>query len=51
MILCTLNTHTAVDLGYTLWAPESLNNMILNACTMDTHTAVHPGNTLWAPDV
>ena len=44
---CTVDTHTAVDPGYTLRAPE----VILNACSLDTHTAVDPGYTLWAPDV
>ena len=49
---CTLDTHTAVHSGNTLWAPDVFKlYMILNTCTLDTHTAVAPGYTLWAPDV
>ena len=49
---CTLDTHTAVHSGNTLWAPDVFKlYMIMNTCTLDTHTAVAPGYTLWAPDV
>ena len=43
---CTMDIHTAVDPGYTLWAPD-----IFNTCTLDTHTTVHPGYAFWAPAV
>ena len=45
--ICTLDTHTAVDPGSTIWAPD----VILNACSLDTHTAVDPGYNFWTPDV
>ena len=46
---CTMDIHTAVDPGYTLW-PQMSSNYIFNTCNLDKHTTVDPGYTFWASE-